>query len=824
MNDVMGAPRIGAVALLHARDLLHDDTGIPNAGGWISPLDSFTGTTGNDTETGTASNDTFAMGQGGNDTVNGEGGDDTIGMGNTLAAGDKLDGGTGNDTVNISGNYNLAFTAKMMVNVETLGLAPGFDYTLKSNDATVAAGQTLTVNGFALGTAGSLNFDGSAETDGKFVLDGGAGNDVLVGGAGVDTFNLSDGGTDTVSGGAGDDTTVFSAGNFNPADHVDGGADNHASAGTPGDVVVFFGQGPTIAPGDHTFANVELVYFNPGASYTYVHADGNALPNQQLSLYAADLAATNTVSLDITAETDDFVSLMGGAGNDTLKVGGVGSANGGMGNDTMTATGTVFDYVSYFDWKGTESGVTVDLSITTAQNTIGAGTDTITGFLNLAGTAYNDHLTGDSRNNAIFGGGGNDTIHGADGDDIIAIGLGKSIVDGGNGNDLLSLFGSVNGGSASSFTTGVTASLAVTGAQNVGPATVTIINVEALQGTAFADVLTGDTNDNTLYGAGGNDKLTGGNGNDTLWGDAGYFFSTEGNISSAANPYGFLDLPNGGNDTLNGGAGDDTLNPGTGTDVVLGGPGNDFVNMGAALTAADKIDGGTEQDTVNLAGDYSGGITFTATTMVKVETLNLAAKFNYAITTDDATVAAGQTLTVVAALTSANTLTFDGSAEKDGTFNIQSGAGDDILTGGKGNDILSGGLGADLLTGGGGSDTFVYGAAKESTGPTFDTLEGFNAAQDKIDLTTVVKKIDTAVTHGALSDATFNQNLAAALGASVLGKGHAILFTPDSGGEAGHTFLVVDMNGTAGYQANQDLVIMLSDGVNLASLSTATFV
>lgn len=34
----------------------------------------------------------------------------------------------------------------------------------------------------------------------------------------------------------------------------------------------------------------------------------------------------------------------------------------------------------------------------------------------------------------------------------------------------------------------------------------------------------------------------------------------------------------------------------------------------------------------------------------------------------------------------------------------------------------------------------------------------------------------------------------------------AVLFTPDSGTLSGHTFLIVDINGTAGYQASADLV------------------
>src|SRR5581483_3036950 len=60
-----------------------------------------------------------------------------------------------------------------------------------------------------------------------------------------------------------------------------------------------------------------------------------------------------------------------------------------------------------------------------------------------------------------------------------------------------------------------------------------------------------------------------------------------------------------GNDTLIGGAGGDWFNAGTGNDVLSGGAGNDIFAMYGNLTAADRIDGGTGTDTVNLAGDYS---------------------------------------------------------------------------------------------------------------------------------------------------------------------------------------------------------------------------
>jgi Ca2+-binding RTX toxin-like protein len=98
--------------------------------------------------------------------------------------------------------------------------------------------------------------------------------------------------------------------------------------------------------------------------------------------------------------------LEGGAGNDTL--------NGGAGIDTASyATAT--------------AGVTVNLNLATAQNTVGAGTDTITTIENLTGSAFNDTLTGSSAANRIEGGAGNDILNG---------GLGNDIFVGGSGSDV----------------------------------------------------------------------------------------------------------------------------------------------------------------------------------------------------------------------------------------------------------------------------------------------------------------------------------------------------------------------------------------------------
>jgi Ca2+-binding RTX toxin-like protein len=70
------------------------------------------------------------------------------------------------------------------------------------------------------------------------------------------------------------------------------------------------------------------------------------------------------------------------------------------------------------------SGVTVSFAINSAQNTGGAGTDDLSGFENLTGSAFGDVLTGSSGANVLSGLAGNDTLDGGGGADTLTGGAG----------------------------------------------------------------------------------------------------------------------------------------------------------------------------------------------------------------------------------------------------------------------------------------------------------------------------------------------------------------------------------------------------------------
>jgi hypothetical protein len=117
----------------------------------------------------------------------------------------------------------------------------------------------------------------------------------------------------------------------------------------------------------------------------------------------------------------------------------------------------------------------------------------------------------------------------------------------------------------------------------------------------------------------------------------------------------------------------------------------------------------------------------------------------------------------------------------------------------------------------------VYGAAAESSGASYDTLIGFDFNFDRIDLAQAVTGIDAKV-QGKLTTQKFNKNMQALLQADDLAAGHAVLVQAKTGDLAGEVFLVVDLNGAAGYQNNGDLVLNLDGLLHMSNLTTDVFI
>lgn len=300
---------------------------------------------------------------------------------------------------------------------------------------------------------------------------------------------------------------------------------------------------------------------------------------------------------------DDW--MLGGSNNDLL--------NGGAGNDVMNG-GLGIDWVDYQDATG---GVTVDLARTTAQNTGSMGFDTLSNFEMIAGSAFADVLKAASIGSTIYGFLGNDLLTGRAGADLLNGGVGDDSISGGGGNDTIvpedwASIGNdtVDGGTGIDtidyFATAgaVTVNLSLTTAQNtVSGGIDTIINVENVSGSLYADTLTGNGLANSLFGWTGNDILSGAGGNDALDGFAGAdkLFGGAGSDVLSGGVTGLATEA----DQLTGGAGADvfvftdaTWSTATGTDQIL-----DFT-----ASQGDKID---IHGLALLAANFIGAADFT---------------------------------------------------------------------------------------------------------------------------------------------------------------------------------------------------------------------
>lgn len=794
---------------------------------------------------------------------------DSFKMHGSLHASDAIDGGAGVNYMELNGDYSAGLTlaANTFKNIASLQIDGGHNYSLTENDGNVAAGATLAIEEGGNLAGDVVIFNGSAETDGSFKFSGGLSSDILTGGAQNDSFG-SGMGNDMLNGGGGDDNFFFGTGEFTAADKIDGGAgtDTLTLNGDYSAVSLVFGSA--------TMQNVESVILQ-NSNFNIVTNDSTVAAGA--SLYVTGPTGSNALTFDASAETDgnfiiqsgdgddsittgadaDFVTeyaghdiVHSGAGNDTIlfllsgKFDATDVVDGGAGNDTLELQGDtggvvlnatsvtnvetiLLDNGHVYSLTMNDANVAAGATLTVDGTGLILGGATVTidgsaeldGAFVLKGGSNSDSLTGGAGNDTVNGGGGtgntlsggdgndtisiyqdaSDTVIGGNGDDKISAGGAFSAfvsIDGGAGNDTLLLNGDYGGGVTFLATT--MQNVETIGLSKGHNYNLTVVDANVAAGQAL-----------TISGT------------NLLAGDSLIF-----NGSSETNGAFFI-LGGAGNDTLTGGAGKDGFNlTKGGIDTASGGAGSDTFNFGATFSAADQIDGGAGTgDVIRLDGDYSAGVVFSATTLVNVETILLAAGNSYALTTDDATIATGQKLTVDGSLLSAGqSLNFTGSAEADGgLFVLIGGAGNDTLKGGNAADKLTGGLGADSLKGGTGADVFIYNGVAESTGSAYDTLVSWSSAADKFDLDVTVTGIDAAVAAGSLSAASFDTDLASDLGASKLLAGHAVLFTASAGTLSGHTFLVVDANGTAGYQADQDYVFDVTGG-GFGALSTATFI
>jgi Ca2+-binding RTX toxin-like protein len=326
------------------------------------------------------------------------------------------------------------------------------------------------------GTANADSLSGNGSDDmltglgGNDVLTGNGGNDMLLGGDGLDIlygdFNASNttsaGGNDMLSGGAGNDLLIGGRGNdtLNGGDCDDIIYNGVATGGYVSGTYLYTNAFYSGIDGDNDaidggagFDTATLVYnrtagvtvdiSNPNAISTILSngaAAGSITGIEQLNFYGG--AGADNVTGGISSD-----NLSGGAGDDILRGGdGTDYLTGGAGNDLLDG-GARNDVVQFYD---ATAGVKIDLNLQgTAQNTAGAGNDTLVSIENLYGSAYSDIFIGDANANGLNdSNGGNDQLFGNGGSDSLSVsryGTGAATtvtLSGGADTDYISFSGS----------------------------------------------------------------------------------------------------------------------------------------------------------------------------------------------------------------------------------------------------------------------------------------------------------------------------------------------------------------------------------------------
>jgi Ca2+-binding RTX toxin-like protein len=559
------------------------------------------------------------------------------------------------------------------------------------------------------------------------VLNGAGGNDIITLAENIDV-------SAQLNGGDGNDTIVGAKGN----DYLNGGAGIDTLDGKGGNNTASYA-------GATSGATVNL---QTG------RADNDGFGTTDTLQNINNLEGSERADILIGNDKDNFIeggngddNIQGDDGNDAL-LGGAGrdTMDGGGGTDTTT-------YLSSPDSVFVNlSNQTLSINLITDEDiqiTLGANSglggdadgDRLFNIENLQGSAYDDVLVGS----------GSGVIDGYEGDDLVVAGAGRETLIGGNGQDWLSYRQSNEGVNISLVTGGLPSSLFFVGSPpgSGGYATGDRLefakdeqnkpipgqsSFENLEGSTSGDRLEGDRQNNILKGLGGrdrldglggddtlkggndNDELNGGDGDDLLEGGAGTDTLNGGSNSSLLQAdFKILELGSRGGDTasyqesqlpvyvdlsqgkgFSGDAAGDTLSGienllgSASGDILVGNASNNDINPGLSNGGLDSVDGGGGRDrlTLNYSIDdtgtgISGGFTAPGSGQVSRNT-------------------GSGSLKDLVTFSRIERLVITGTSQND---RIIGGSDDDILVMGLGNDMIDGGSGRDWLDGSDGIDT-----------------------------------------------------------------------------------------------------------------------
>lgn len=646
VNILGGTPTVANTARLQLFGLGGNDTITLNESNGALPQAFIFGGAGNDTLTGGSGNDQI-FGQVGNDTLLGKGGFDFLFGGtenDTLTGGDADDlvfgqsgddrmiwnpgddtdlneGGAGTDTVEVNGGAGSEiFTATAngtRVRFDRLDPAPF--------SIDIGTSENLVLN--ANGGDDSFSATGNLAALIQLTVDGGAGDDRLLGSNGVDLL-LGGDGDDFIDGQQGNDVAFLGAGDdvfqWDPGDGSD------VVEGQDGTDTMLF-NGSSGAEDFEFSANGGRLRFTRNLGNIVMDTDDvevvdlNTLGNTD-KVTVNDLSGTDVLDINV-----DLAGTIGGSAGDGQAD--VVIVNGTNGNDIIDIVGagtsvSVLGLAARVNVTNSE-GANDSLVVNALGGDDGVTATTLpAGVIKLTvdGGAGDDTLLGSQGADVFLGGDGDDFVFGDNGNDVAFLGAGDDVfqwnpgdgndtIEGQDGSDTMLFFGAnidenidivANGGR-------------VLFLRNVANVTMDMDDVESIDFRALGgadNIVVGDLSgtDMTSVGLdlrgpnGGGDgaadtvtvNATNGDDNFGAAGDAGgvnvfglqaavnIFFQEQANDRLVLNALGGDDVvdatsleADGIQLTMNGGLGADVFLGSEGNDLINGGDGNDTALMGA---------------------------------------------------------------------------------------------------------------------------------------------------------------------------------------------------------------------------------------------------
>jgi Ca2+-binding RTX toxin-like protein len=619
-----------------------------------------------------AGGDDVLLGGAGDDSIGGDGGNDQIdgGDGNDILRGgagdDVVNGGYGDDLAYVTGGTTAADTATDIVNLGYNLQGPGGG---QENDT-----DHLVVN--YSGLTDSVALAGYGPSFGS----AGAQATITVGG--LDRLGFSGVGRLTLTTGSGDDKVYA----VSKSDLISTGAGNDEitdyASNVPGRTRIDGGSGIDSAFWVNWEDLTQSVVFdlNDPRGVTIGSGESERYLRGIEAVFLATGSGNDIITLHSSGALENHISTW--LGSDTVKV---------YGGATSAATGVVTVQLSFGGPDHLIADFSAAIEAVLYEGLSSRGYTSIGGVqrhsyreveqLSLTTGSANDTVDGRGSQgvtHVVSTGAGNDLVYGGALDDILDGGEGNDVLNGGGGNDIYvvdSAGDSVveNSGEGTDEVRTALATYSLFGTH--------VENLSAL--TNAPKDFRGNASDNVVTGGAGGDIFR---------------------------------LQDGGEDT------------------ALGGAGNDGFLFGAALSAGDVVDGGAGSgDQLGLQGNYgsfgagAAGFAFGAGHLAGIEVLILLSgsdtrfgdtagnSYSYNLATLDVNVAAGQQLVVsFNTLRADENVTFDGSAETDGSF------------------MTYGGLGTDILTGGQQSDGFYFGAdGRFGSG---DRVDGRGGSLDQLGL------------------------------------------------------------------------------------------